>query len=134
MRPFPSRNNRALVCKAECGRKSESNSLPIPKGLRPEAQGCEERATLGQRIRKTKKPQRGFGFGERCTARVATPLRSFFFRATYLPKVARSSRPGALLRNPVGILGKHALPKPDLRTYPRLVKLPGFDGPRVPVA
>src|SRR6185436_6702641 len=51
--------------------KSDFKSLPIPKGLRPKAQGCEERATLGQRIRKTK-PQRGFGFDE-CALPVATP-------------------------------------------------------------
>jgi hypothetical protein len=55
--------------------------MPIPKGLRLKAQGCEERATLGQRIRKTK-PQRGFGFGERAS-QVATPLGLFFLRASH---------------------------------------------------
>src|SRR6185369_4897702 len=65
-----------IAGKLRRGRKSDFESLPIPKGLRPKAQGCEERATLGQRTRKTK-PQRGFGFGE-CTPRVATPLGLFF--------------------------------------------------------
>jgi hypothetical protein len=51
-------------------------NLPIPKGLCPKAQGCEKRATLGQRIRR-QKPQRGFGFDE-CAPRVATPLGLLF--------------------------------------------------------
>src|SRR5947207_1414602 len=36
--------------------------------------------------------------------------------ARLLPRVARSSQPSALLRNPVGIHRKETLPKPDLRT------------------
>ena len=39
--------------------------------------------------------------------------------ARLLPKVARSSQPWVLLRNPVGIQGKGTLPKPDLRTPKR---------------
>ncbi len=60
------------------GRKSafEGLPIPIPKGLSPEAQGCEERATLGQRTRMTK-PQRVFGSGE-CAPQVATPLGLLF--------------------------------------------------------
>ena len=57
-------------------RKSDFESLPIPKGLRPKAQGCEERATLGQWSRKPK-PQRGFDLGERAP-QVATPLGLLF--------------------------------------------------------
>src|SRR6185369_635296 len=75
------------------GRKSDSESLPIPKGLRPTARGCEERATLGQRIRKTK-PQRGFDFGGRAPPaqpRLGLPL-GLLFCASY--RVARASQPG----------------------------------------
>ena len=120
MRPFPSRNNRVLVCKADCGRKSDSNSLPIPKGLRPEAQGCEERATLGQRIRKTKNPN-GVSALVSVAPRASQPRWGCFFYAplTY-PRVARSLRPWVLLRNPVGfkekVLFQNLITKPDLRT------------------
>jgi hypothetical protein len=80
------------------GPKSEFGSLPIPKGLRLKAQGCEARATLGKR--RKKQPQRG------CDQRpkAETPLGFCLFDP--LPQVARASQPWALLRNPVGIQGK----------------------------
>ena len=54
------------------GRKSKFESPPIPKGLRPKAQGCEERATLGNRLAK-QQPQRGCD--PRCTfTKAETPL------------------------------------------------------------
>ena len=74
---------------------------PIPQGLRPAAQGCEERATLGQ-CGEQHQPQRG-------CANLRKPesppqprwgWRDFIF----LPRVARSSQPWASLRNPCGIL------------------------------
>jgi len=43
----------------------------------------------------------------------------------WFPRVARSSRPWALLRNPVGIQGKGTLPKPDLPTRPKLAEIEG---------
>src|SRR5258706_16400589 len=53
-------------------RKSAFESLPIPKGLCPKAQGCEERATLGNR-RTKQQPQRGCD--PRCTlTKAETPL------------------------------------------------------------
>ena len=74
-----------MCCWMTRGLKSDFESLPIPKGLRPKAQGCEERATLGKRIRKTK-PRRGFGFGE-CALRVERrwgPVGVVVLRASYL--------------------------------------------------
>ena len=72
---------------------------PIPKGLSPPAQGCEERATLGN-------PERSFHNPNGVVAGVAGPSRNpvgvgFFARC--FPKVARSSQPWALSRNPLGI-------------------------------
>src|SRR5213593_2958883 len=55
--------------------------LPIPKGLRPKAQGCEERATLGQPSKK-QNPNGVSSLGN--TWRVAaTPLGLLFFCAWY---------------------------------------------------
>src|SRR6266542_2619099 len=85
-------------------------AFPIPKGLRPKAQGCEERATLGQRVRKTK-AQWGFDFSG------SQPRWGCCF-ARLLLRVARSSQLWALLRNPVGIPGKVTLP--NLICAPRI--------------
>src|SRR5258705_10477572 len=93
------------------GRKLDFGSLPIPKGLRRKAQGCEVRATLGKNANHKNpngvatrgahspkpKPRWGFAFLIRC------------------PRVARPSQPWALLRNPVGIQGKNTLPNLHLR-------------------
>jgi hypothetical protein len=55
--PFPTTPFTFQVCACEFMQAYEP-ILPIPKGLRPPAQGCEERATLGQR-NKYHQPQRG---------------------------------------------------------------------------
>ena len=75
----------------------------IPKGLRNKAQGCEGRATLGNREQgattlKGLRPVNAHDAPEPG----ATPLglRSFAF----VPRVSRASQPWALGRNPVGIL------------------------------
>ena len=70
----------------------------IPKGLCPSAQGCEERATLGC-CRGDFQPQRGcvkFPPLNHNPVGVVCLLPRF-------PRVARSSQPWALCRNPVGI-------------------------------
>src|SRR6266404_1906439 len=76
----------------------------IPKGFRIKAQGCEGRATLGKRAWcfTTLKGLRPHG-----TAVVVgrNPFRVVIDR-TRDPRLARSSRPWALLRNPFGILSR----------------------------
>jgi hypothetical protein len=83
------------------GRPGMSAHSSIPKGLRLEAQGCEERATLGEAPKHFSQPQRQRGCGmvwcgdgrnpvgvEKCSQR--------------FPKVARSSQPWAGGHSPVG--------------------------------
>jgi len=77
--------------------------FPAPKGLRRKAQGCRHAATLGNR-REGKQPQRGcgsFGINLRNDGRNPVGVDNFIVR---LPRVARSSQPWALRRNPFGIL------------------------------
>ena len=79
---------------------SRSSSVPIPTGLCLEAQGCEERATLGK-----------------CDQHLPTPTGLRLSHGScghnpvgvvdttgVVPRVARSSHPWALGRNPFGIL------------------------------
>src|SRR6266704_2547719 len=76
----------------------------IPKGFRNKAQGCEGRATLGKGARCFTTPT---GLWPRCAAVavIHNPFRVVIDR-THDPRVARSSQPWALLRNPFGILSK----------------------------
>src|SRR6266700_5130601 len=73
----------------------------IPKGFRNKAQGCEERATLGKGGRCFTTPT---GLWPGCVAVAVdrNPFRVVIDRA-HDPRVARSSQPWALLRNPFGI-------------------------------
>ena len=73
---------------------------PIPKGLRPPAQGCEARATLGRSNENTQ-PQRGCAAP--CQGEAATPLGLMAIPRRF-PRVARCSQPWALRRYPFGIL------------------------------
>jgi len=84
-------NAAALGFNLESFRKSQRG---IPKGFRLKAQGCEERATLGNRA-KNQQPQRGCGhFASRCTTfrHCLNPLRGCEL-ADVFPRVARSSQP-----------------------------------------
>ena len=71
---------------------------PIPKGLRPLAQGCEARATLGG-VPESGPTPTGL---RRAPHDDATPLGLIPIPCGF-PKVARASQPWALSRNPVGI-------------------------------
>ena len=71
---------------------------PIPKGLRPLAQGCEARATLGG-VPESGPTPTGL---RRAPHDDATPLGLIPIPCGF-PKVARASQPWALSRNPIGI-------------------------------
>src|SRR5713101_3468441 len=81
-------------------------SRRIPKGFRPKAQGCEERATLGPRLAHAFNPERvaplAFPRSESMGAGGHNPFRVEYFRADS-PRVARSSQPWAGGHNPFGI-------------------------------
>ena len=82
-----------------------STPFPIPTGLRPKAQGCEERATLGDVSEHFPQPQRGCGTTARDghnLVEVETSLRRF-------PKVARPSQPWAGGHSPFGADGSRTL-------------------------
>src|SRR5262245_31861267 len=70
----------------------------IPKGFRLRAQGCEGRATLGMPER-VFQPQRG------CAKDLRDERVRFAMVPKGVPRVARSSQPWALRRNPVGVEG-----------------------------
>ena len=70
----------------------------IPTGLWRKAQGCEERATLGQPAKMVFNGVVSSGGGRWAT----TPL-GLFRVACGVPKVARSSQPWAGGHNPFGI-------------------------------
>jgi hypothetical protein len=79
-----------------------SAPCPIPTGLRPKAQGCEARATLGVVSRFFPQPQRG------CIHRPCTggfnPV-GVVFHFDGLPRVASWTRqPWAKCRSPVGVI------------------------------
>src|SRR5882672_9006553 len=89
------------------------NGFSIPKGLRPPAQGCEERATLGKwnseipnpngvvppsrAHRSGSKRRNPFGVGNLSARlpRVASP--------SFVKSTSEGRQPWALRRNPVGI-------------------------------
>src|SRR2546422_214988 len=74
----------------------------IPKGFRHKAQGCEERATLGSCVR-SMTTLKGLRPTATAVQRGRNPVGVVKHRPP-LPRVARSSQPWALLRNPFGIL------------------------------
>src|SRR5258708_36258175 len=73
----------------------------IPKGFRNKAQGCEGRATLGKGGRCFTTPT-GLRPRWAVVGVCPNPFRVVIDRARD-PRVARSSQPWALLRNPFGI-------------------------------
>src|SRR6266446_5186186 len=75
----------------------------IPKGLRPPAQGCEQRATLGNHAESVP-TLKGFCqlFDPAYSKTAPQPFQGCRCLA-WSPRVARSSQPWALLRNPFGI-------------------------------
>jgi hypothetical protein len=75
-----------------------STPFPIPTGLRPSAQGCEARATLGDVPKHFPQPQRGCG----TTARDAHNLVEVEKSLRRFPKVARPSQPWAGGHSPFG--------------------------------
>src|SRR5216683_5515088 len=83
----------------------------IPKGFRSKAQGCEGRATLGKGGRCFTTPT---GLWPRC-ATIAVGRNPFrvVIDPTPDPRVARSSQPWALLRNPFGIRRAASLEIPE---------------------
>ena len=86
---------------------SKSGRARIPKGFRPKAQGCEERATLGNSAESRANTERVVTLfhPERREAEVAT-LSGLALRPRSAPRVARSSQPWAGGLNPFGI-GMH---------------------------
>src|SRR5260370_37971683 len=86
-------------------RKIGPTAIPILKGFRPKAQGCEERATLGLRggVDSTLKGLWWFLYTTWSVAR-ATTLSGLSHGFSLFPRAARSSQPWALRRNPFGIL------------------------------
>ena len=72
---------------------------PIPTGLCPKAQGCEERATLGERGLDFPQPQRGCVIPSRAHRHNPVGVDDFSGR---FPRVARPSQPWAECRSPVG--------------------------------
>src|SRR5947208_11456300 len=115
-RPFGdmcgSRNARSVV---ECGcplctlhaSLETASRERIPKGFRPKAQGCEERATLGARLGHVFNPERvvasGFPPFNAIAAQAATLSGLNMFSRGLSPRVARSSQPWAGGHNPFGI-------------------------------
>src|SRR6266478_5406989 len=83
-----------------------SDGTSIPQGLRPPAQGCEERATLGLRRGGDSTLKGLWSFLARAwsDAGRATTLSGLSHHLALFPRVARSSQPWALGRNPFGIL------------------------------
>jgi hypothetical protein len=82
-----------------------STPFPIPTGLRPKAQGCEARATLGEVPKHFPQPHCGCGTTARDghnLVEVGTSLRRF-------PKVARPSQPWAGGHSPFGADGSRTL-------------------------
>ena len=81
-----------------------SYTLSIPKGLSPSAQGCEERTTLGVKSGRRANPERVAASPFRRSGwNRATTLSTLARGSGLFPRVARSSQPWALGRNPFGI-------------------------------
>ena len=74
--------------------------FPIPTGLRPKAQGCEARATLGERGLDFPQPQRGCGIPRRANRHNPVGVDDISGR---FPRVARASQPWAECCYPVGV-------------------------------
>jgi hypothetical protein len=86
-------------------------SVPgIPTGLRPPAQGCEARATLGEDV-ETRTTLKGLRPDRSKIS--ATPLGLVMFER--IPKVARSSQPWAGGHNPFGIEHEGTCSKTGIR-------------------
>jgi hypothetical protein len=84
--------------------KANLSAGSIPKGLRPKAQGCSARATLGRLNRNATTPTGLRPIQPYWLAQRRNPFRVVSFAAVE-PRVAHSSQPWALGRNAVGILG-----------------------------
>ena len=92
------------------GIHGESDSpLKIPTGFRPPAQGCEARATLGYQSENIINPNGVVPLTQRGGKR-HNPVR-VGIKLIRSPRVARSSQPWALCRNPFGIRGDRLLPR-----------------------
>src|SRR5258708_3463766 len=98
----------SLPCRSDLAKAGPLRLTPfsILKGLCPPAQGCEERATLGNSPNEGDNPERVVAL--LCCVPsgkgVATTLSGLNPRRHCIPRVARSSQPWALGRNPIGIL------------------------------
>ena len=90
-------------------------ACPIPKGLSRPAQGCEERATLGNPKRSIPNP---IGVVAKIAVAGYNPV-GVGTSARCVPRVARSSQPWAWSRNPLGIR-THGSAK-NLRTVPSTI-------------
>ncbi len=73
----------------------------IPKGFRPKAQGCEARATLGNKGERASTPT---GLWQWKTVQTQ-PRWGWVRYGGGVPRVGAARQPWALLRNPVGIHG-----------------------------
>jgi len=124
----PKSTDRGSPSRSASRRPGASKNSSIPKGLCLKAQGCEERATLGK-LDDAYNPEgvatpwyRNNGYGHNPVG-VGTRLRSG-------PRVARSSQPWALLRNPFGIQDCSAhLAEPN-KDHRAIITL-AFDSPRL---
>ena len=94
-----------------------STPFPIPTGLRPKAQGCEGRATLGDTSPHFPQPQRGCGILRHSNGRNPVGVVKFSER---FPRVARASQPWAERHYPVGVNQFRAFPAEESRTLAAL--------------
>ena len=100
--------------------KRRERRAPIPTGLRPKAQGCEERATLGDVFDNSPQPQRGCVIPSRAHRHNPVGVDDFSGR---FPRVARASQPWADGRSPVGAnqtVRSRATPSPQRRIVSEL--------------
>ncbi len=79
----------------------------IPRGFRPKAQGCDERATLGHMFKHSSQPQRGCG---PAAWKGHNPVGVVRYSRRF-PRVARASQPWAGRHNPFGIALGEILPR-----------------------
>jgi hypothetical protein len=101
------KTNTVVLSKMRFALHNRVSGFSTPTALRPPAQGCEARATLGVRVVDVSQPQRGCDMvarraGGRNPVGVVCVWRA-------LPKVALpTAQPWAGGRNPVGILLRRA--------------------------